>query len=92
LRALPDTFGGCDVQVLRESFVLRLECSWTFLLYEKTLISWFEFYLIFKWFLVNDQRDAQILFYVFISIYNSTCFEHIVLIVRREKFYLYSLW
>ena len=23
------------------------------------------------WFLVNDQRDAQILFYVFISIYNS---------------------
>ena len=26
---------------------------------------------IIKWFLVNDQRDAQILFYVFISIYNS---------------------
>ena len=24
-----------------------------------------------KWFLVNDQRDAQIVFYVFISIYNS---------------------
>ena len=24
-----------------------------------------------KWFLVNDQRDAQILFYIFISIYNS---------------------
>ena len=24
-----------------------------------------------SWFLVNDQRDAQILFYVFISIYNS---------------------
>ena len=23
------------------------------------------------WFLVNDQRDAQILFYVFIYIYNS---------------------
>jgi hypothetical protein len=26
---------------------------------------------IMQWFLVNDQRDAQILFYVFISIYNS---------------------
>ena len=26
---------------------------------------------IMYWFLVNDQRDAQILFYVFISIYNS---------------------
>ena len=24
-----------------------------------------------KWFLINDQRDAQILFYVFVSIYNS---------------------
>ena len=24
-----------------------------------------------QWFLVNDQRDAHILFYVFISIYNS---------------------
>ena len=37
------------------------------------------------WFLVNDQRDAQILFYVFISIYNSTFFEHIALIIRRDK-------
>jgi len=26
---------------------------------------------VYQWFLVNDQRDAQILFYVFISIYNS---------------------
>jgi len=34
--------------------------------------------------LVNDQSDAQILFYVFISIYNSICFEHIVLIIRRD--------
>jgi len=25
----------------------------------------------FSWFLVNDQREAQILLYVFISIYNS---------------------
>ena len=24
-----------------------------------------------SWFLVNDQRDAQTLFYVFISVYNS---------------------
>jgi hypothetical protein len=32
-------------------------------------------------FLVNDQRGAQILFYVFISIYNSLHFEHIVLII-----------
>jgi hypothetical protein len=39
LRALPDTFGGCDVQVLRESFVLQLESSWTFLLYDKTFRS-----------------------------------------------------
>jgi len=27
------------------------------------------------WFLVNDQRDAQITFYVFISIYNSLHFS-----------------
>jgi len=38
-------------------------------------------------FLVNDQLDAQILFYVFISIYNSACFQHIVLIIRRDKLY-----
>jgi len=42
--------------------------------------------------LVNDQRDAQILFYVFISIYNSTCFEHIAFIIRRDKLYQYNLW
>jgi len=34
---------------------------------------------ILQWFLVNDQRDAQIPFYVFLFIYNSTCFEHLVL-------------
>jgi len=31
-------------------------------------------------------------FSVFISIYNSTCFEHTVLIIRRDKLYQYSLW
>jgi hypothetical protein len=39
----------------------------------------------------HHQRDAQILFHIFISIYNSTCFEHIVLIIRRDKFYQYSI-
>ena len=33
--------------------------------------------------MVNNQRDAQILFYVFISIYNSPDDEHTVLIIRR---------
>ena len=82
---------------------------------------------IMQWFLVNDQREAQISFYVFISIYNSlhvsstscslsgetncinttsgnchsvleavtcatTCFEHLVLIIRRDKLYQYNLW
>ena len=42
-------------------------------------------------FLVNDQRDAHILFYVFISICKSTCFEHVVFIIRRDKLYQYSL-
>jgi len=43
--------------------------------------------------LVNDQRDAQILFYVFLSIYNSLhVSEHVVLIIRRDKLYQYSLW
>jgi len=31
-------------------------------------------------------------FSVFISIYNSTCFEYTVLIIRRDKFYQYSVW
>ena len=34
-------------------------------------LSVFMFVNIYDWFLVNDQRDAQILFYIFISIYNS---------------------
>jgi hypothetical protein len=37
-----------------------------------------------KIFLVNDQRDAQIPFYVFIYIFNSTYFEHVVLIITRD--------
>jgi len=43
-------------------------------------------------FLVNDQRDALILFYVFISIYNSLHVSSTVLIIRRDKLYQYSLW
>jgi hypothetical protein len=39
----------------------------------------------------SDQRDAQIIFYAFISIYNSTCFEHILIIIRRDKLYQYNL-
>ena len=38
--------------------------------------------------LVNDQRDAQIPFYVFVFVYNSL---H-VLIIRRDKLYQYNLW
>jgi len=33
-----------------------------------------------------------ILFYVFIYIFNSTCFDHIVLIIRRDKLCQYNLW
>jgi len=40
--------------------------------------------------LVNDQRDTQIPFCIFI--YDSTYFEHIVLIIRRDKLYQYNLW
>ena len=43
-----------------------------------------------KWFLVNEQRDAQILFYVFISIYNSTCHDFNILInftIYNTKFF-----
>jgi hypothetical protein len=35
--------------------------------------------------LVNDQRDAQTPFYVFIFIFNSACFEHIVFIIRFSQ-------
>ena len=44
--------------------------------------------------LVSDQRDAQIPFDIFICFYLklSTYFEHIVLIIRREKLYQYILW
>ena len=37
---------------------------------EEERVQWDTLYLL-QGFLVNDQRDAQILFYVFISIYNS---------------------
>ena len=43
--------------------------------------------------LVDDQHDAQILFLcISFYLYLSTCFEHIVLIIRRDKLYQYSLW
>jgi len=35
---------------------------------------------------------TTILFYVFIYIFNSTGFEHIVLIIRRDKSCQYNLW
>jgi hypothetical protein len=43
--------------------------TWT-LLFSFTFFT-FCWPCIMQWFLTNDQRDAQILFYVFISIYNS---------------------
>jgi len=38
-------------------------------------------------FLLKDQLDAQILFNVFIYLQLYTCFEHVVLIIRRDKLY-----
>ena len=38
-------------------------------------------------FLVIVQPDAQILFNVFIYLQFSTCFEHVMLIIRRNKLY-----
>jgi hypothetical protein len=38
-------------------------------------------------FLVNDQLDTQIPFNVFIYLQLSTCFEHVMLIIRRDKLY-----
>ena len=35
---------------------------------------------------------CTILFYVFIFIFNSTCFEHIVFIIRGDKLCQYNLW
>jgi len=44
-------------------------------------------------FLVNDQRDAHISFLcIYFYLQLSTCFEHIMLIIRRDKLYQYSLW
>ena len=44
-------------------------------------------------FLVNDQHDTQISFLcIYFYLKLSTCFEHIVLIIRRDKLYQYSLW
>ena len=43
-------------------------------------------------FLVIVQLEAQILFNVFIYLYFSTCFEHVMLIIRRNKLYQYSFW
>ena len=47
---------------------------------------------IMQWFLVIVQLDAQILFNVFIYLLFSTCFEHVMLIIRRNKLYQYSFW
>jgi len=38
----------------------------------------------------NLKKQAPLMDYIFI--YNSTCFDHIVLIIRREKLYQYNLW
>jgi len=43
-------------------------------------------------FLVIVQLDAQIPFNVFIYLYFSTCFEHVMLIIRRNRLYQYSFW
>ena len=37
--------------------------------------------------LVNNQLNAQILFFIISLLYLSTCFEHYVLIIRRSKLY-----
>jgi len=42
--------------------------------------------------LVNDQRDTRIIFCVYFYLELSTCFEHTVLIIRRDKLYQYNLW
>ena len=48
---------------------------------------------IIPWFLVNDQRDAQILFYVSISIFNSLHVSSTQCLSSGEtNFYQYSLW
>ena len=43
-----------------------------------------EFHINMKSFLVIAQLDAQILFHVFIYLYFSTCFEHVMLETCRE--------
>ena len=47
--------------------------------------------LLVEFILVISQLDAQNLFYNKFF-HASTCFEHHVLIVRRSKIVLYSLW
>ena len=47
---------------------------------------------IMQWFLTIVQLDAQILFNVFIYLWFSACFEHVMLIIRRNKMYQYSFW
>ena len=40
--------------------------------------------------LVNDQRDAQFFLCLYLYFQLSTCFEHIVLIIRRDKLCQYK--
>ena len=47
---------------------------------------------IIQWFLVIVQLDAQISFNVFIYLQFSICFEHVMLIIRRNKLFQYSYW
>jgi len=66
---------SCDDEVYCEwglslLIFLSVECGWPSFVYCLCMVI--ECFAVFySWFLVNDQRDAQILFYVFISIYNS---------------------
>ena len=70
-RLLTETIHICVVCNIHLYTVTYCTSPVNYWLPKNVFFSKFSSRLATKWFLINDQHDAQILFYVFISIYNS---------------------